>query len=256
MENTEVRTLIDRYINWLRETISFETLGSFAEITTPFLDRHNDRIQIYVKREGEKLLLTDDSYTISDLHTSGLNIHASEGRRQMLQKVLNGFGVESRDDQILTYATKSNFAQKKHNLIQSILAINDLFVLSKPQVESLFLEDVENWLKEHDVRHSKFVKFPGKSGFDHNFDFLIPPSRRKNERIVKAVNTPNKTTAGNFLWAFLDVRALRGEQTTGVAILNDTERELPGEVSEALKHYEVLSVPWSDKAEYLDELAA
>ena len=51
-------------------------------------------------------------------------------------------------------------------------------------VASLFYEDVVAWLDLHDVRYTPKVKFTGKTGYDHLFDFVIPKSRRQPERIV------------------------------------------------------------------------
>ena len=256
MEKSEVNKLINEYIKWLKEKISFETIDRYVEITTPFLDHHNDRIQIYLKKDGNKILITDDGYTLSDLTISGMNVNASEQRKKILQTILNGFGVEIIDNQIITYANDSNFGQKKHNLIQSIMSINDMFVLSKPHVESLFLEDVTSWLNINEVRYSKFVKLTGKSGFDHTFDFLIPPSKKRNERLVKAINTPNKTSTRNFIWAFLDVLELRGENPEGIAILNDMKQDISDDVLEAFNKYDITSIQWTQKDQFINELVA
>jgi len=35
------------------------------EITTPFLDNHNDHIQIYIKKSDSRLILTDNGQTIT-----------------------------------------------------------------------------------------------------------------------------------------------------------------------------------------------
>src|SRR5215472_10093916 len=58
---------------------------------------------------------------------------------------------------------RKNFPVCKHNLIQAMLALNDLFYLAKPVVESLFFEDVVAWLDGNDVRYTPKVKFTGTS---------------------------------------------------------------------------------------------
>lgn len=60
---------------------------------------------------------------------------------------LNGFGAKLNPNQAIEVtATAENFALRKHNLLQAMLAVNDLFYLAKPVVESLFYEDVVTWL--------------------------------------------------------------------------------------------------------------
>jgi Domain of unknown function DUF1828 len=43
-------------------------------ITTPFVDRHNDYLQIYAKQENDRYILTDDNYIVEDLEQSGFNL--------------------------------------------------------------------------------------------------------------------------------------------------------------------------------------
>ncbi len=84
-------------------------------------------------------------------------------------------------------ATAEDFPLKKHSLIQAMLAVNDLFYLAKPVVESLFFEDVVAWLDANDIRYTPGVKFPGISGYDHLFSFVIPCTSRDSSRTF----TPN-----------------------------------------------------------------
>jgi len=90
---------------------------------------------------------------------------------------LNGFGVQQRDNALEVHASPDNFALRKHNLVQAMLAVNDMFYLAVPMVASLFYDDVVAWLDVHDVRYTPKVKFTGKTGYDHLFDFVITKSR-------------------------------------------------------------------------------
>jgi len=67
----EVTTLVECYRSWLKDKTALREINGHIEITTPFLDRHNDFIQIYARRENDGFLLTDDGYTIDDLSMSG-----------------------------------------------------------------------------------------------------------------------------------------------------------------------------------------
>jgi hypothetical protein len=68
--------------------------SSWVEITTPYLNRHNDSLPIYAREENGGYILTDDSYTIHDLEASGCNLHTEKW--QDLLKMTNGFGVRDR----------------------------------------------------------------------------------------------------------------------------------------------------------------
>jgi len=92
----------------------------------------------------------------------------------VIAMTLNGFGIHQDADALETRASSENFALRKHNLVQAMLAVNDLFYLAQPMVRSLFVEDVVAWLDFHDIRYTPGVKFTGKSGYDHLFDFVVP----------------------------------------------------------------------------------
>lgn len=127
----EITTLVDQYRSWLKEKTAIRQVGECVEITTPFLDRHNDYIQIYAKPEKDGFLLTDDGLTIQDLAMSGCALDSPK-RQNLLRIALAGFGVQLENGQLVVHARSDNFPLRKHNLIQAILAVNDLFFLPSP----------------------------------------------------------------------------------------------------------------------------
>src|SRR5690242_20000059 len=75
----EIEKLLSDYRAWLKDKTTLrEVNGDWVEITTPYLDRHNDMLQIYVRRQNGGYLLTDDSYTIHDLESSGCTLNTGK----------------------------------------------------------------------------------------------------------------------------------------------------------------------------------
>lgn len=253
----EIDRLLSDYRAWLKDKTTLrEVNGSWVEITTPYLDRHNDALQIYARAEKGGYVLTDDSYTIHDLEASGCNLH-TEKRQDLLKMTLNGFGVRINNEALEVHTSPENFPSRKHNLIQAILAVNDLFYLAKPIVESLFFEDVVTWLEANDIRYTPKVKFTGTSGFDHLFDFVIPKSPRKQpERIMQAITRPTRDSAEAFIYAWSDTREVRPPESKAYALLNDVEQSISGGVLEAFRNYQIQPVPWTNRVEIVTELAA
>ena len=89
----EIQILIDDYYAWLKDKTDLHQIDQWVEITTPYLDRHNDYLQIYAKDSNGGFVLTDDGYTIEDLSQSGCNLESPK-RQDLLQMTLNGFGVQ------------------------------------------------------------------------------------------------------------------------------------------------------------------
>jgi hypothetical protein len=256
MNLQECRQLIDAYLDWLRKGLSVEHLGQSCELTTPFLDRHNDHLQIYASTENGKIILSDDGYILADLRTSGLEM-VTPKRKAVLQSILNGFGVKTDGKRLFVETSSRNLAQKMHSLIQAMISINDMFVMAQPRVSSFFWEDVRDYLDKHEVRYSSRVKISGRSGYDHAVDFLIPKSRTRPERIVQAINAPDRNTISSYLFILEDTYEIRGEESEAYAFLNDQHRTIGGDVIEALEVYKVIPVLWSqrEKEKYVEALA-
>jgi hypothetical protein len=251
----EIQKLLDEYVAWLKDKTTLRQVENWVEVTTPYLDRHNDYIQIYAKKENNGFLLTDDGYTIVDLEQSGCKLQSPK-RQDLLKMTLNGFGVQLQDNALVVHASNENFSLRKHNLVQAMLAVNDMFYLAVPMVASLFYEDVVTWLELHEVRYTPKVKFTGKTGYDHLFDFVIPKSKLQPERILQTINRPSRDTAQAVAFAWIDTKEVRSPDSKAYAILNDTEQLVSMAVTDALQSYDVKPIPWSRREEVREELAA
>ena len=251
----ELQHLLDNYNAWLKDKTVLRQVNDAVEITTPYLDRHNDYLQIYAKRENGSFVLTDDGYIIEDLRSSGCKLD-NKRRQDLLRITLNGFGVQLRGDNLEVRASPNNFTFRKHNLLQAMLAVNDMFYLAAPMVASIFLEDVAEWFDLHDIRYVTNAKFTGRTGYDHLFDFVIPKSREQPERFIKAINNPNRDKAQATVLAWVDTKEVRPPDAKAYALLNDSDHAVGAPVLDALHSYEVRPVPWSTRDNIRQELVA
>ena len=251
----DIQTSVERYSAWLKDRTNLREVGDCVEITTPYLDRHNDYLQIYAKRANGGFVLTDDGYVLDDLELSGCRIDSPK-RQAMFRTTLNGFGVQANGKALEVKASADNFPLRKHNLVQAMLAVNDLFYLASPTVANLFHEDVTAWLDLSDIRYTPSVKFTGKSGYDHRFDFVIPKSKAQPERVLRAINRPNRDTAQAMAFSWIDTREVRSLEARAYAIVNDSEQGISENVLDAMRNYEVHPVPWSTRDDAREVLAA
>jgi len=251
----DVRALMDQYAAWLRNKTTLREVRGVVEVTTPYLDRHNDYLQFYVRPNNGGYQLTDDGFVIQDLRSSGCSLD-SQKRQDLLRMTLNGFGVKLEGDTLTVNATNENFNYRKHNFLQAMLAVNDLFYLAVPMVASLFLEDVISWLDVHEIRYTQNVKFTGKSGYDHHFNFVIPKSPKAPERIIQAITRPSRDTAEALAFSWIDTREVRPPNSKAIALLNDSDLPASSAVVDALKNYDVTPVAWSRREDIREALAA
>ncbi len=251
----DCQQIIENYIKWIKDNTVIKSIqdGAICEISTPFLDRHNDHLQIYIQKQNDMYILTDDGYTIADLNMSGMEFNTPK-REQIFKTVLNGFGVKlGSNNELYIEANLNNIGQKKHYLLQAILAVNDMYTLSQETVYSLFKEDVERYFKSNDIYFSRDIKITGKTGFDHNIDFLISASKNKPERLIKTVNIPKKDPIMATIFAFSDITAIREQPTNNYVIYNDVDRQVSPDVVSALSSYGIKNIPWSQKERCKEE---
>ena len=251
----DIQKMIDDYAHWLKSEITFERIGEYYEITTPFLDSANDYLQIYVRQDDDNLLFTDDSATINNLKMCGFQFTAT--RKAHLNRILSQYGVKLSGDELTIKATPRDFPQKKHLLLQCMLRVDDMFAMSKSKVASLFLDDIQEFFDQRDIFYSDNVQFTGTSGFAHSYDFLLQRTRNKPERLCQAVNIPNKTSMSNILFSWSDTKPVRKQDSKLVVILNDSNSIAHG-IEDAFINYNAHVIRWSerDKTENLAMLSA
>ena len=139
--------------------------------------------------------------------------------------------------------------------MQALLAVNDMFYLSSPHTASIFYDDAVEWLDQEGVRYTPRIKFAGKSGYDHMFDFVIPKSSQAPERLVQIANVPTKSKVKDLMFKWSDVKQIRENNSKSYILLND-EESIQQAAIEAFVNYDSIPVIWSEREQYAPELAA
>lgn len=245
----------EKYIKWLEQEISVNKIGEYLEITSPFLDRYNDYLQVYAKLEADdEIILTDDAYIINNLQMSGVDINSSK-RKQVLESFLNKYNVKLEEDALVTKSGIEDFPQKILFLMQAMLNIDDMFMLSQNKVASIFLEDVTEFLDSRDIFYSKDVSFVGKSGFIYSYEYLLQRTKEKPERLCKVINNPNKQNFQNTIFMWNDTKETRGNDSQLIVFLND-ENKMDASILEGFKNYYVDVILWSEREKHVNMLRA
>ncbi len=258
----DVKPLVESYCRWLKEETVLREIDGQVEITTPFVDRHNDLIQIFVRRGIDGgFVLTDAGYTIDDLEMSGLSLRKEELMNH-LRTALSGFGVNEERGELLVQVPVEEFPIAKNNLIQSILAVNDLYYLATPKVapkmdaSKMFRSEVAGWLDGIGIEYDFQTELLGNSGLSHTFDFHIRGSDPNPDKIVGTLNRPGVKDAKYFLFACLDVLNGASGKIEPYAILNFEGGKYADSISKSFRNYKINSFHWNQRGEYERDLAA
>ena len=252
------KRIIEEYAEWIKNNSFVRNIsdGKYCAITTPFMDRHNDHIDIYItKTESGSYLLTDDGDTISDLMITGTFPNTPK-RRQIINTTLNGFGVSTDGDaSFVEVQGTGDLPKKKHNLIQAILAINDMYMMSQENTYSFFKEDVSTFFNARNINFVPDIKISGKTGYDHNIDFVLPKTAKSPERLIKTINKATKDQVLAIVFAFSDISAVRNIEGEQIVMFNDECSNISTDAEKALNQYEIKYVPWSKRNEYVKVLS-
>lgn len=240
----DIKKLIDEYTSWLNKEITFEQVGEYYEITTPYLDNANDYLQIYVKQDGNDIFFTDDGATLQGLKAAGFQL--TPNRKNYLQKILTRYGIQLKGNELSAKAPVKIFAQKKHMFIQALIRIDDMFSVTKPRVSSFFMDDIQSFFESREIYSIENVQFTGISGFSHNYDFVLQRNKYRPERLCQAVNNPNRSTMGNILFAWNDTKPIRKDDSQLIVILNDQKGISKG-VVEGFLNYDAKVIKWSER---------
>jgi len=239
------------YYAFLKEKtlVTASTSSDWVEISTPFVGLFNDTVDIYAKKEGNKIILSDDGNTLRDLELSGLEISRSPKRKEILDRILINYGVRISNDELTTEATERDFPQKKLNLIAAISETADMYYLARHTVSSVFREDVKAYLDEQELIYTPYFISKGSTGLEFTFDFQI--AYRNTEIVIKSFNSINKMNLPHFLFTWEDIKKVREQQTQkeliGLAVINDVDREVSEEYLSALESKGAQHILWSQR---------
>lgn len=250
---------ISAYYSWLKDNTDIrehKETGWFS-VSTPFVGLFNDNIEIYVKKEKDKVVLSDDGETLTNLAYAGVDVFRSTRRNKHLQKILLNYGVEIDGKELYVRADSESamdFSQKKHSLLLAIMSVSDMDVLARENVKSIFSEDVQTFLEENGFTYTPEFILRGKSGLDTYFDFHI--AGRKGELFINTFSSLKQNNVEAFLFGIGDTRDRRENQSNktfnSLAIVNDTDIEPSEKLLSALKEYGTSVLKWSEREKKSD----
>lgn len=248
---TEISKMIQGYYQWLCDNtaIKYDCMTEWYAIDTPFVGLSNDRIEVYIKRIGDKYILSDDGETLWNLEMNGINVAHSSTRRDILKGIGLNFAVTIENGEITTEATAETFSSRKHALLQAIQQVSDLRMTAKHDVVSMFAEDFKQYLDSEDIVYTPQFTMIGKSGLNFFYDFQI--AGRMEETVIRTFNHLKQGNVTDMLFGLEDARDNRekitGKKLNSIVVVNDIERNPKREYISALNEYGCKTLLWSGK---------
>ncbi len=254
--------LVNNYYIWLKNktNIILPNGSDWAVIDTPFIGQFNDAIELFAKKEKDRIILSDDGITLQNLQLSGVSLSCSNKRKELLDYILLNYGINLNNEELIVEANENNFPQKKHNLLSAILEINDFYLLAKHTVSSIFKEDVKEYLDSQNIIYTPQFISRGSIDIEFVFDFQI--AHKNKEIVIKSFNNLNKMNFTHFIYTWNDIKKVREKITKksfiGLAIINNQDKEIKPDYLNALKTEGADYILWNERFDMnnLGKLAA
>ncbi len=159
-----INPLLEDYYKWIKSQtfVLKDNQTGWATISTPFIGIFNDTIEIFVKKNNEKIILSDNCETINNLKLVGVEIKKGK-RREIADSILLNYGVKFRGDELFLETKEDSFSQKKHNFLSAMLELNNIYMLSKNYKKNEFFEALKS----------------------KNADYILWSKRNKPENLAK-----------------------------------------------------------------------
>lgn len=251
---------VENYLKWLKDNMSqCEISPGIIEVTTPFLDRHNDYTQVYVRNKGDgAYIVSDNGYTLSDLEMCGVEFNTKK-KKDILQQTLNRLGLKWNEvtEELYAECKQRSLAEVQHRLIQGMLDVNDMFYLSSPSIKSLFFEDVKNFFDINEIYYSESINVSGKSGFSHSFNFLLQRNKKHPERFIKLMNAATRNNVERYIFSWSDILAARNsmlKESKLIVCVNDSKK-VNRSILDGFIEYGIDFFLWSDREKNVEKLA-
>lgn len=255
------KELKSEYINWYKKHLQFKSLNdNLIRIDSPFKDNTLGDIVIYAEKNpnDSTITLTDDGYTMFNLELAGVDIKKSPKRQFIFMKNLESYGVNFNADTNELYIKSSikKFSESKHRLLQCLLFVNDMYILSKPNIKNIFTEDVSEVFDEHNIIYTQDIIINSHSGMSHKFEFVIPGKKNQKEKFVKTVSTPNNTLIAKAIVTDANQAKVvkRDKPNEFFVILDDRKKAVNDEVNNLLVESDITPINFTELPQKIEQL--
>ncbi|MRG98110.1 DUF1828 domain-containing protein [Polyangium spumosum] len=201
---------------------------AYIRMRTPLLYPDGDVIDIFVRPQGNRMLVTDLGESLRWLRTQTASASRRSPKQQtMIQDVCQTHGIELfKGMLVLRDVEPTRLAEAVLRLGQAASRVGDLWFTMRTRTAQSVTDEVEDLLRANDLPFERGRKMRGGSGRDYNVDFEVHAP--KHLSLVQVLSTGSRAaTAGLVehtytLWSELAYHKAPGNPMKFVSLLDDT----------------------------------
>jgi hypothetical protein len=242
-------TAVRNYLDKIKADFTCQQTNGRLRIITPYLYPDNNLIEVYVEElPGGRVRVTDLSEAARHLHAQGLDVFASPKRKFIAETAASRVNAAFERGAIVKEGPVEELGSLIFDVIVAVRGIADLIYTSRAYEPAPFIEEVADFLKEHQLQFERRVPVRGASGKEYRIPFVVEqrvylqPLSAEFQRALKP-----RVDATLRMWVDVDKKALK------FSVLNDIDFNWPEPDVVLLSRFSQV-FRWSARSELLNVL--
>ncbi|WP_436900251.1 DUF1828 domain-containing protein [Halovenus halobia] len=234
------------------ESVSITDEDGECRITVPFERADRDAITLWIRREGEEYVISDEGETYGYLYLSNINLDQSR-REKRLSSTKQRFDLDSAKYEIKLTTSKERLGQRLLDAIQAVQSISYLSYTRRQYTQTDFRDEVGSYLNGKGYHYERNVDVEGDSE-PHRVDFHVQNGK---PTYLDALHAEDVSTshgmAERTAFKWVDIQAGAPEVKT-IAVLDDESGEYDERTVRILSNYSDKYIPWSARGSIPDAI--
>ncbi len=213
--------IVEKYFETLKGEFRCIKGDEYIRIITPYLYPDNDLIEIFIQESPDHILVTDLGETLRHLHSQGFDIFSTAKRKFLFETITSRANVQTIQGELRKETAPDTLGEAIYDIIGASKALGDL-IYTSIAYEPVFIQEVEAYLKENDIRYETNIPVIGVTGKKYRINFKIFNHQESLMEILSPKSKSGiklKVDATFRTWYDIDKQARK------VSILNDMDFE-------------------------------
>jgi hypothetical protein len=167
-------TLVANYLSKLKGGFfCLPAQNQRVRVVTPYLYPDHDRIELFIRDNGDGVAVSDLGETLRHLDTSGMDVMGNETRLFQAQRIAGGLDVELVDGILLKRGPMESVGALMFDVLAACKATADLIYGSRAYAPARFEDEVAEYLRVNDFEVDQHVPVVGQSNTHYNVNLQV-----------------------------------------------------------------------------------
>lgn len=166
--------VIRDYLNKIKADFTCEDFGGRLKVITPYVYPDNDLVEVYIEELPDgRVRVTDLGESTRHLHTQGFDVFASPKRKFIADTAASRVNAVFENGAIAKEGRPEELGGILFDVIVAARGVSDLIYTSRAYEPAPFVEEVAEFLREHQFRFERRVAVRGDSGREYRVGFHV-----------------------------------------------------------------------------------